>query len=99
MRLRCMLLLVRGRQHAKLFKTVNGVPGHGGALDVGGPIVAGGMLFVNSEPAQRNGGCTYSRSMRHSGNQHEKEYVAANTTALPSALGIVYRVAFGLTQN
>jgi len=37
------------------FKTVNGVPGHGGALDVGGPIVAGGMLFVASGSAQRNG--------------------------------------------
>jgi len=37
------------------FKTVNGVSGHGGALDVGGPIVAGGMLFVNSGSAQRNG--------------------------------------------
>ncbi len=37
------------------FKTVNGIPGHGGALDVGGPIVAGGMLFVNSGSAQRNG--------------------------------------------
>ncbi len=37
------------------FKTVNGLPGHGGALDVGGPVVAGGMLFVNSGSAQRNG--------------------------------------------
>jgi polyvinyl alcohol dehydrogenase (cytochrome) len=37
------------------FKTTNGIPGHGGALDVGGPIVAGGMLFVNSGSAQRNG--------------------------------------------
>jgi polyvinyl alcohol dehydrogenase (cytochrome) len=37
------------------FKTVNGVPGHGGALDVGGPIVAGGMLFATSGSAQRNG--------------------------------------------
>jgi len=37
------------------FKTVNGIPGHGGALDVGGPIVAGGMLFVNSGSGQRNG--------------------------------------------
>jgi polyvinyl alcohol dehydrogenase (cytochrome) len=36
------------------FKTVNGIPGHGGALDVGGPIVAGGMLFVNSGSAQRS---------------------------------------------
>ena len=37
------------------FKTVNGILGHGGALDVGGPIVAGGMLFVNSGSGQRNG--------------------------------------------
>ena len=37
------------------FKTVNGVKGHGGALDVGGPIVAGGMLFASSGSAQRNG--------------------------------------------
>jgi polyvinyl alcohol dehydrogenase (cytochrome) len=37
------------------FKAVNGIPAHGGALDVGGPIVAGGMLFVNSGSAQRNG--------------------------------------------
>jgi polyvinyl alcohol dehydrogenase (cytochrome) len=37
------------------FKTVNGVPGHGGALDVGGPIVAGGMVFVNAGSAQRSG--------------------------------------------
>lgn len=37
------------------FKTVNNLPGHGGALDVGGPIIAGGMIFVNSGSAQRNG--------------------------------------------
>ena len=37
------------------FKTVTGIPGHGGALGVGGPIVAGGMLFVNSGSGQRNG--------------------------------------------
>jgi polyvinyl alcohol dehydrogenase (cytochrome) len=36
------------------FKTVNGVPGHGGAMDVGGPIVAGGMLFVSSGYARRS---------------------------------------------
>lgn len=39
----------------KEFKTVNGIPGHGGALDVGGPVIAGPMLFVNSGSAQRNG--------------------------------------------
>jgi polyvinyl alcohol dehydrogenase (cytochrome) len=37
------------------FRTVNGLAGHGGALDVGGPIVTGGMLFANSGSAQRNG--------------------------------------------
>ena len=37
------------------FKTVNGIAGHGGAFDVGGPIVAGGMLFVSSGSAQRGG--------------------------------------------
>src|SRR2546425_5924079 len=37
------------------FKNVNGVSGHGGVLDWVGPIVAGGMLFVNSGSAQRNG--------------------------------------------
>jgi polyvinyl alcohol dehydrogenase (cytochrome) len=37
------------------FQAVNGVKGHGGALDVGGPVIAGGMLFVNSGSAQRNG--------------------------------------------
>jgi polyvinyl alcohol dehydrogenase (cytochrome) len=36
------------------FKTVNGVLGHGGAMDVGGPIVAGGMLFVSSGYARRS---------------------------------------------
>jgi len=37
------------------FETVNGLPGHGGALDVGGPVVAGGMVFATSGSAQRNG--------------------------------------------
>ncbi len=38
---------------AKEFKTVNGVPGHGGAIDVAGPVVAGGMLFsVSGYPAR-----------------------------------------------
>jgi polyvinyl alcohol dehydrogenase (cytochrome) len=36
------------------FKTVNGVPGKGGSLDGAGPVIAGGMLFVNSGYA-RNG--------------------------------------------
>ena len=30
------------------FTTVNGVEANGGALDAGGPTVAGGMLFVSS---------------------------------------------------
>jgi len=33
---------------ARDFDTVNKVPAHGGSLDVGGPIVAGGMVFVTS---------------------------------------------------
>ena len=37
------------------FETVNGLAGHGGALDGGGPVVAGGMLFATSGSAQRNG--------------------------------------------
>jgi polyvinyl alcohol dehydrogenase (cytochrome) len=37
------------------FQTVNGLPGHGGALDVGGAVVAGGMVFATSGSAQRNG--------------------------------------------
>ena len=37
------------------FETVNGLAGHGGALDVGGPVIAGGMLFATSGSAQRNG--------------------------------------------
>lgn len=34
---------------------MNNLAGHDGALDVGGPIVAGGMLFANSGAAHRNG--------------------------------------------
>ena len=52
MRLRCMLLLVRGRQHAKLKCPAL-------RLFLGPRAtrqrVAGGMLFVNSGPAQRHG--------------------------------------------
>ena len=36
------------------YQTVNGVPGKGGSLDGAGPVLAGGMLFVNSGYA-RNG--------------------------------------------
>jgi polyvinyl alcohol dehydrogenase (cytochrome) len=37
------------------YQTVNGVPGKGGSLDGAGPVLVGGMLFVNSGYA-RNGG-------------------------------------------
>ena len=30
------------------YDTVNGVPARGGSLNVGGPAIAGGMIFVNS---------------------------------------------------
>ena len=30
------------------YETVNGVPGQGGSMDGAGPVIAGGMLFVNS---------------------------------------------------
>jgi len=37
------------------FKTVNGDPAHGGSMDAGGPVVAGGMVFVNSGYGQWGG--------------------------------------------
>ena len=37
------------------YQTANGVRGKGGSLDGAGPVIAGGMLFVNSGYA-RNGG-------------------------------------------
>ena len=37
------------------YQTVNGVPGKGGALDVGGPVIANGMIFVNSGYASWGG--------------------------------------------
>jgi polyvinyl alcohol dehydrogenase (cytochrome) len=40
---------------AKEFKTVNGVAGKGGAIDVAGPVVAGGMLFTVSGYPGRGG--------------------------------------------
>ena len=40
---------------SKEFKTVNGVPGHGGAIDVAGPVAAGGMLFAVSGYPARGG--------------------------------------------
>jgi polyvinyl alcohol dehydrogenase (cytochrome) len=33
---------------ARSFDSVNGVPAKGGSLDVGGPVIAGGMIFVVS---------------------------------------------------
>ncbi len=33
---------------ARLFETVNGVTAKGGSMDVGGPVVADGMVYVNS---------------------------------------------------
>lgn len=32
----------------RTYETVNGVPGRGGSLNVGGPAISGGMVFVNS---------------------------------------------------
>ena len=40
---------------AREFKTVNGIPGHGGAIDVAGPVVAGGMVFTVSGFPARGG--------------------------------------------
>jgi polyvinyl alcohol dehydrogenase (cytochrome) len=38
---------------AREYQTVNGVPGRGGAIDVAGPVIAGGMLFtVSGYPAR-----------------------------------------------
>jgi polyvinyl alcohol dehydrogenase (cytochrome) len=38
---------------AREYQTVNGLPGRGGAIDVAGPVVAGGMLFtVSGYPAR-----------------------------------------------
>ncbi len=33
---------------ARSFRTVNGVKANGGSIDDAGPVVAGGMMFVNS---------------------------------------------------
>lgn len=40
---------------AKSYDTVNGVPGKGGSIDGAGPVIVGGMVFVNSG-YPRNGG-------------------------------------------
>jgi polyvinyl alcohol dehydrogenase (cytochrome) len=40
---------------ARDFAAVNGVHGRGGALDAGGPVVAGGMVFVGSGYGQWGG--------------------------------------------
>lgn len=37
------------------YKTVNGLPGHGGAIDVAGPVFAGGMMFTVSGYPARGG--------------------------------------------
>jgi len=37
------------------YKTVNGVEAHGGSMDGPGPVIAGGMLFVNSGYAAGGG--------------------------------------------
>ena len=37
------------------YQTVNGVPGKGGAMDVAGPVMAGGMMFVDSGYGNRGG--------------------------------------------
>jgi len=37
------------------FQTVNGIAGRGGAIDVAGPVVAGGMLYVVSGNPARGG--------------------------------------------
>jgi polyvinyl alcohol dehydrogenase (cytochrome) len=37
------------------YVTVNGVSGHGGAIDGPGPVVVDGMLYVNSGYAQWSG--------------------------------------------
>jgi polyvinyl alcohol dehydrogenase (cytochrome) len=37
------------------YQTVNGLPGRGGAIDVSGPVVAGGMLFAVSGYPARGG--------------------------------------------
>ncbi|HJT87784.1 MAG TPA: PQQ-binding-like beta-propeller repeat protein [Bryobacteraceae bacterium] len=37
------------------YQTVNGIPGRGGAIDVAGPVVAGGMLFAVSGYPARGG--------------------------------------------
>ncbi|MEZ5501466.1 MAG: hypothetical protein R3E50_01980 [Halioglobus sp.] len=35
-------------RNSQTFDTVNGVTGHGGAIDVGGQVLAGGWLYVQS---------------------------------------------------
>ena len=37
------------------YATVNGQKAHGGSLDGGGPVIAGGMLYVNSGYGQWGG--------------------------------------------
>ena len=44
-----------GRRHHRAYKTVNGVEGRGGSIDGPGPVIGGGMLFVNSGYAAGGG--------------------------------------------
>jgi polyvinyl alcohol dehydrogenase (cytochrome) len=37
------------------YETVNGAKARGGSLDIGGPVIAGGMLYVNSGYGQWGG--------------------------------------------
>jgi polyvinyl alcohol dehydrogenase (cytochrome) len=40
---------------AKSYKTANGGPAKGGALNGAGPVIAGGMVFVNSGYPRQGG--------------------------------------------
>jgi polyvinyl alcohol dehydrogenase (cytochrome) len=40
---------------AKEYETVNGQKARGGSMDVAGPLIAGGMLYVDSGYAQWGG--------------------------------------------
>src|SRR5213596_3470436 len=51
----CSSDLIWDYDTAHEYKTVNGIPGTGGAIDVAGPVVAGGMLFAVSGYPARGG--------------------------------------------
>ena len=40
---------------AREFKTVNGIPGHGGSIDGPGAVVVKGMVYVNSGYSRQSG--------------------------------------------